>query len=272
MAEAADLYVKGIRKQFNNYFATWLPSTQHKLGDVGVFKNNFFVRFTSLEALGISFKKRENKRAISSINCVSTTGVKKTSKTAAEINTSIPALPVGKAGIEIEFYKKGSYIFEAEESYESSIEDLHQVEEDICKVFKEGSWRAGWFVISNIVYTPNASIIISNSSNSKLVLSIAGDIPITGIKLGDASADFSIVSESGHTVQLINAKNLTPFFQVHQLEAQPFEQIKDFLSNVIDLKDFVENKIRPMDVITPSLAKANDEISKSLFLRQIDKL
>jgi hypothetical protein len=272
MAEPADLYVKGIRKQFNNYFATWLPSTQHELGDVGIFKDNLFIRVTSLEKLGISFKKREDKSVTSSINCVSTTGVKKTTKAAAEINLSIPALPVGKAGIELEFDKKGSYIFEAEGSYESSIEDLNQVEIDIRKVFEDGKWRAGWFVISNIVHTPNASIIISNSSNSKLVLSIAGDIPIAGIKLGDASSSFSVVSESGSTVRLLNAKNLTPFFQVHQLEAKPFAQIQDFLSEVLDLKDFIESKIRPIEVITPSLAKTSTEISKSLFLRQIDKL
>jgi hypothetical protein len=270
MAESADLYVNGIRKQLNNYFATWMPNTQHHLGDVGVFSGNFFIKVTSLQELNISFAEREDKNSKTSINCVSISGVKKTSKSSAEINASIPALPSGKAGIEIEFDKKGAYIFEAETSYESSITNLIQVEENIREVFKNGDWRAAWCIVSRIVHTPTASILISNSSQSKLVMSISSDIPIAGIKLGDGSADLSVVSETGSLFKAINATNLTPFFQVHQLEAKPLEQIQEFFSGMKELQSIISSQIKSMDVITPSLAKANTEISKALFLNKVD--
>jgi hypothetical protein len=252
MTESADLYVNGIRKQLNNYFATWMPNAQHHLGDVGIFSGNYFVKVTSLEELKISFNKREDNNSKTSINCVSITGVKKTSKIYAESDILIPVSPISRAEIEIEFDKKGAYIFEAEMSYESSITDLIQVELDIHRVFENAEWKADWCIISRIVHTPTASIIISNSSQSKLVMSIKSDIPIAaGIKLGDGNVNLSVVSETGSIFKAINATNLTPFFQVHQLEARPFEKIQEFFSGMNELQNIIASKIKPMDVITP---------------------
>jgi hypothetical protein len=270
MSKSADLYVNGIRKRLNNYFAAWMPNTQHELGDVGVFDGNFFIKVTSLQELNIPFAKREDKDSTTPINFVSTSDVKKTSKSSADINSSILDLPSGKAGIQIEFGKEGAYIFEAETSYESSITNLIQVEENIREVFKNGDWKATWCIVSRIVHTPTASIFISDSSQSMLVMSVESNVPVARIKLGDGSANLSEVSSTGSMFKAPNATNLTPFFQVHQLEAKPLEQIQVFFSGMKELQSMISSQIKSMDVITPSLAKANAEISKALFLNKVD--
>jgi len=48
MSSAAEIYVKGVRKKFEKYYAAWLPNEKFRLGDVGVIENDFFTRLTSL--------------------------------------------------------------------------------------------------------------------------------------------------------------------------------------------------------------------------------
>ena len=74
MPTPAELYVKGIKKKLQNYFAAWLPNEPLGLGDVGILRKSLFTRTTSLENLGITFDEREDPDS-SPLDYVSESGV-----------------------------------------------------------------------------------------------------------------------------------------------------------------------------------------------------
>lgn len=273
MATPADLYVNGIKKKLNNYYAAWLPSQKFKLGDVGVLDGNFFTRSHSLNDLGMAFEERPNSGS-TPINYVSDSGVTITIKTSGETNQQLLSIPKGKAGIGIEFSKEGSFIVQAAKSYETSISNIYKLEEDIRHAFQDGKWKSKWVVITQLVYTPMATIVISNSSQSKIELSAEGTVPVNGFSLGEANAEFSMTSQTGDIWYSNNAKDLTPFFKLVQLQAKP--SLWDILKfGSIYSRDFLESAtahfkgVSPLDVVTPNLAKINTEIAKALYLEEL---
>jgi len=273
MATPADFYVNGIKKKLNNYFATWLPSQEFKLGDVGVLEGNFFTRINSLNNLGIAFEERADSGS-TPINYVSDSGVTITIKTSGEINQQLPSIPEAKAGMGIEFSKEGAFIVQAAKSYEPSISNISKLEEDIRHAFQDGKWKSKWVVITQLVYTPSATILISNSSRSKIELSAEGTIPVNGFSLGEANAGFSMTSQTGDIWQCINAKNLTPFFKLVQIQAKPslWDILKIGTAYSSDLwKSATAHSkgVNPLDVVTPSVAKTNTEVAKALYLEQL---
>ena len=48
-------YARELKRQFG-YFATWLPGTPLKLGDIGVIKKNTFRRLANITDLRIPFE------------------------------------------------------------------------------------------------------------------------------------------------------------------------------------------------------------------------
>jgi hypothetical protein len=259
MVGPKDIYVNGIRKKLGKYYAAWFPNEELKLGDIGILEENCFTRWTSLEALGISFEVRSDNSS-TPINYTSGSDVSMDFQISGQVNPMVPSIPNGKAGIGIKFSKEGAFIIQAAESYESSIENKEKLDEDIRQAFKDGKWKSKWVVINSIVSTPCATILISNSSESKIDLYAKAKIPTNIINLGDAKIEFSISSQSGDIMQFLNAKNLTPIFQLMQMSAKPF------FSNLLNFNDLVSRKIHPLDVITPDLTKADNNISQALYM------
>jgi hypothetical protein len=217
MATPADLYVNGIKKKLRNYFATWLPNQVLKLGDVGVLDGNFFVRLSSLEDFGISFGVRDDPDP-SPIDYVSEESVEVTFKAAGESNSSLPSIPEAKAGVGVEFSSKGAFVVKAEESYEPSIENILDIQRAILKAFQEGRWDRSWAVIVKLVKTPTATVLVSNSSASKLELAVEGDISSGAIDLGSGSISFGVKTQRGDVLKIIGAKNISPFFQLAKIK------------------------------------------------------
>lgn len=216
MTSPAELYVNGIKRKLNNYYAAWLPNEKLKLGDIGVLQGNFFRRITKLEDLGIAFEERPDADS-TPIDYVSENGVDILVKASGEINTQIPNIPEAKAGIAVEFSQQGAFIIQAAESYEPTIENIAALERNIINLYIEGKWFSNWAVIVKIVQTPYASIIVSNSSTSKVELSTEGDANIGTFSLGDAKIKFTLRRQNGDVLKAIGAKNLTPFFQLARI-------------------------------------------------------
>lgn len=262
MATPQKIYVNGIKKQLKNFYAAWLPSTRFKLGDVGTLNGNLFEKVTSLDNLGISFKESRD-RDSTKIEFVSESGVSRIIKAAGQFNPNLPNIPESQAGIGIEFSKQGAFIIEAEESYEPFIDDLVKLEKDIRQVYQDGNWKSGWVVITRLIHTPNATIMISNSSQSKIELSVEGDVSLQGMSLGNTQGKFAVRAETGHILKLIDAKNITPFFQVLQIAARPWPVFN--LLNFRPPTSRIES-LNAINFITPKLAKEHWEIANYLYL------
>ncbi|MEG4323300.1 MULTISPECIES: hypothetical protein [unclassified Microcoleus] len=263
MATPQEVYVNGIKKQLNNYYAAWLPSTRFQLGDVGFLTGNLFNKVTSLENLGISFRESPDQDS-TKIEYVSESGVSRIIKAAGHLNPNLPNIPEGQVGIGIEFSKEGAFIIEAAESYELFIEDLVKLEKDISQVYQDGNWKSGWVVITQLIHTPNATIMISNSSQSKIELSAEGDVTLQGISLGNTQAKFAVRAETGHILKFVDAKNITLFFKLLQIAARPWP-VFDVLKNFRSISSKTES-LNAIHFITPKLAKDYLEIANSLYL------
>jgi hypothetical protein len=260
MSTPAELYANGIKKKFANYFAAWLPGEKLRLGDVGVINNNLFTRITSLDHLGVNFSERSDESS-TPIDYVSESGVSVFFKTSGEINPSLPNVPEASAGVGVEFSCKGAFIIKAPSSHEPSIEDLAQLEKDLIRLYAKEQWQFEWVVITRLIQTPSASIIISNSSNSKVEFSVDGNIPLANLDLGNVNLNFGLKSQTGDVVKFIGAQNLTPLFKVAKIKSKWFGLGKPHLdSTSIGITD------DPIVGMSPDRARTEADITATLYL------
>lgn len=262
MATPAEVYINGIKKKLKNYFAAWLPNEDIKLGDIGVLDGNLFTRVTSLNKLGklsINFQERPDTHP-TPIDYVSESGVSFFVKATGESNPKLPNLPAAKAGVGIEFSREGSFVVQAQQSYEPSIEDIAQLEKDILNAYKQGVWEKNWAVIIRCVRAPMATIIISNSSQSKIELSAESEIQNGLQDLGKVSFNFGIRSQQGDVFKMIGALQVTPFFQLARI------QKKWWGPPGVALHEWLEPKPSSLDTITPETARNKPQVADSLYL------
>src|ERR1700730_3965823 len=102
MESASKLYLKGVYSRFR-YLATWLPNANLTLGDVGVQQGDAFKQMTTLKDLGIPFRVRKGANIV---DFISESGVTLKTKAAGEVSMGT-SLPMGQAGISIQFGKEG---------------------------------------------------------------------------------------------------------------------------------------------------------------------
>ncbi len=278
MTSPAELYVNGIREKFKIYHAAWLPNVTLHLGDIGVLQDNFFIQVTSLKNLGIDFNERPDTDS-TPIDLVSESGVGITFKSAGQLNPNLTNLPQAEAGVGVEFSEQGAFVFNAPESYEPSIENIAQLQEQLVQAYKEGRWKSRWVVIVRLVYTPTATIIVSNSSKSKLELGAKGNIDGAWFNLGDANITLSVNHQSGDVLKMLGAKNITPLFQVAGIKRRtwPWEEPYSYVgskkigTSAMRVPKMAVQKeaalsVSPLDMVTPEMAKREKAIAESLYL------
>ena len=171
--------------------------------------------------MGIPFTERPDTDS-TPIDYVSESGVSIIFKVAGEVNPALPNIPQAKAGVGVEFSQEGAFILKAPASYEPSIESTLDLEKHLLKALKKGDWDREWTVIVRLVQTPVATILVSNSSQSKLELAVEGDISPADINLGNGAIKFGFRAQKGDVLQFVGAENLTPIFQLGRLKRRLF--------------------------------------------------
>lgn len=221
MTTPEELYVNGIKKHFHHFFAAWPPNEPRQLGDIGTLVGNIFVQIKDLESLNknLIFKIRDNRNP-TPIDLVSETGVTLVFKAMGELNqTLLPNVSQAEAGLSIEFKRKGGFILQAPITYMSSVQDIEHLGHQITQLYRQGqAWNPRWMVVVRLMSAPRASIVVSRSANSKLELSVSGNISTSTINLGNADLAFSVRSQSGDLFQSIGAQDVTPLFQLAGLK------------------------------------------------------
>ena len=263
MPTPADLYIEGIRKKLKNYYAAWLPNEKLRLGDVGVLRGKLFTRVTSLADLGITFAERPDADP-TPIDYVSESGVSMYFKGAGEVNTNLPNVPEGKAGVGVEFSREGAFVLKAPESYEPSIENIAQLEGQLIEAYKAGRWKSDWAVIVRLVQTPLATIMVSNSSQSKIEFSAEGSLPPGApVDLGSAGIEFGVKVQKGDVIKFVGAKNLTPLFQLAKVMSKPWWNPWGGPSFAVRS---ARGEASPMSAITPERVRDDPQVAESLYL------
>lgn len=257
MPTIAELYVRGVKKKFNNYYAAWLPTERFTLGDVGILKRDLFTRVTNLKALGISFQT-DSKPEPSPIDFVSESGVSLAFKAAGETRSDLPSIPTAEAGVGIEFGQEGAFLIKAPESFVSWIKDIATLQEQVRQAYLNGSWHPKWAAIVRLVTAPHATILLSQSSQSKIEFAAEGQVASGPVDLGEAHVNFTVKSQKGDILRIMGAKNVSLLFQLVRIESS-------FLGFDVAVSAGGISP-SPLDFLTPQIARANPEVANSLHL------
>lgn len=220
-------YLEEMNSKFG-YFATWIPTKDLKLGDIGVIKGgigkitkgNEFTRESSLEEQGIKFKIRRDTTPgnLEYSSAENVTIKAKVSGNLAPEGSVLSVLTEADAGVLIEFGDKSGVVFKANKVLNPSIENLYTLGKEILERYNNGKWDEDWVVITELAQAESATIIISSEGGGKIELKTTGEIKPNNIDIADANANFQIVYGKNIHTQVIAQKGLTPLFKVHGIK------------------------------------------------------
>jgi hypothetical protein len=213
MESARSEYLNGIYKRFQ-YLATWLPNTTVHIGDIGIQDENGFKRMGTLQELKVPFQVRRGEAKVD-FTYTSESGVILKTKLAGE-----PALgtmlPLGEAGVSLQFSKEGAYLFQAVGCTIDEIEDKIALGRSVLKLYREHDWQEDWTVVDTVVSADSATIVVSNSANSALDLTAKG--PVSLNSLANVDAGLSVCSQSGDVIRVIAERGLAPLFKLSRVK------------------------------------------------------
>ena len=191
------------------YRANWLPDSTLRLGDIGKLEDGLFTLYTTLEQQEINFITRDGP---------STLDLDYTSSDSVDItfnaDTGNLTGNTPKGNIVISFNSNNGIVFQMTESKKIVIEDLYKIEEAVLQRYNTKDWPKEWVVISELITTDNATIIISTSSNNKIELECDASIGFAKTRLADPKLNMKLIRETGSSTKILCANVLTPLYQV----------------------------------------------------------
>ncbi len=242
MASLAVTYCKKVKRDSRLYYAQWMPITKIELGSVGVLVDGVvYVEKTTLRDQGIDFDVIDDPSS-SPLDLLSSRETKISTKAAGEVSTTMPSVPQAKAGITVEFDSQAAYVIKAAQSYEPRLSNVARLEQEILDRFRRGEWRREWVVISQLVTTPAASILISQTRKSRVEITAEGQANVgQRVELGNASFEFQVSSQSGQVYNFLNTENVTPLFQLIGIKRRPLGGVRVETRNaVIDTASLID--------------------------------
>jgi hypothetical protein len=205
-------YLEHMNAQ-TSYRAAWLPDHPLRIGDVGKLEDGLFTLYTTLDQQGITVTIRES---------ASTLGLDYSEKDSFSVSADASGQLQGVRGkASIAFNRQGGILFQITGSTVVLIDNLASLESIILKKYSDGNWPKEWVVITELIRTDYASILISTSASCSL--DMAFDVPVgfSGLQLADPKLHVSIVQESGSSIKMIASSNLTPLYRVRGIN-KPF--------------------------------------------------
>lgn len=240
-------YTRELKKQFD-YLATWLPGTPIDLGDIGILRNNQFTKVSNLSDFGIEFEIEPDETK-SDIEHSSKGAVSITTKASGTVAPQGRALGEIDAGIIVEFSKENAILFKANGTTSPCIKDQISLGKKIIELYKDGKWDKDWAVITELVDSESATILISSSSNGEIELKAKGEIEAAKLDIADAELGFELTFSKDLSTKIIAAESLSPLFKASKVKSRLF------LPPV-----FKMNKVHSMDLMTPNKAKNEKEL------------
>jgi hypothetical protein len=263
-ATAAKFYAKQTYNQLNRiYRPTWMPNERIEIGDIGLLQRGVFRRLASFEdQIGERIDVLPDPDP-SPFELTFSKATKLVFKAAGETKADLPNIPAAKAGFGVEFSRKGAFVVRAEESFEPSVRNIIHLQERVVQLFAAGEWDKNWVVVVKMVSCPAAAILISKSKSTKLEFSVSGDVPAAGVVLGSASSSFQLEASTNAGINLVDARNVTPFVQLLTLGEQVFEGVR---SGRKVAGEAAGPPLPPLARLTPEALAKDEELIRSLAL------
>ncbi len=217
MAPPAEVYAAGIKKRLRNYYATWLPTDEIQLGDIGELDGPYFSRISTLSDLGVSFNVRQAEHS-SPISLVSGFDTSVSFKAAGVLDPKMSSIAQADAGVKVSFSRRGAFLVSAAVTFQPSIEHMVGVDQAIKAMLKTRKWDRRWAVVVRLIECTYATIMISRSSSSAVEIGVRGKSAAQVIDLGDATVSMEIGATTGDVLCIPGATGITPFFQVTKIQ------------------------------------------------------
>jgi hypothetical protein len=210
MATISEQYMNEMHKQFQ-FFATWDPSTELHIGDIGELHHNQFTYLSSLDKKNIPFSVRKDPSK-SVLNYTSSSSIKVTTKLSGGVAIPKFNLSAADAGMTVEFGSEKGIVFEAEGVEHQMIEEVDKLDQTIKKKNEEEEeWPDSWAAISDLMVADAATILISKGKKAAISLKAKADVP--NLSLANVNANFDLVYQSGMNTKIICQSGLTPLFK-----------------------------------------------------------
>lgn len=206
------LYNKEI---FDNlgYHAAWLPNTVLKLGDIGYIKNNQFEYVFSLGDLNISYEAT-TETASADYEYTSKSGVSITSKLAGNVPSVGSFLTESEAGVSLEFQAPNAIVFQAGDCEILTIKNKNKLAADIIPFLENDQWSSDYVVITTLVKSKSATVLVSNESGGKVELAAQAGTTSSIQKAATLKTSNQLKFASKVGIQIIAASDLTPLYKV----------------------------------------------------------
>ena len=257
MTELVEMYSKGVKKRFKNYWPAWPAFTRYQLGDIGTLNGHVFQKVATLTELGLNSIPHTGVDT-SQLDISSEKDVSITFKAAGQANPLFTSIGNAEAGMRIDFGQSGAFIVEAPQIVEDELTGLLSLQKAIVHAYTQGKWDRDWLVITRLVRAASATVLISRSSQASLELAASGQLSAVVTALGDVNAGITLRRQSGDTMNMICAVNATPLFQLSRIKTSFFGTPK-----------FSIHSMRPADSslanLTPGGMGGNSKLRESVF-------
>ena len=262
------LYLSDVKKSLSRW-GSWEPTTKYALGDIGLLinDNEFDIQGKYLELDSNQKLSIESELAADVIEAISYSSSEGTSLkfgVKAELDPNLPSTPKGKSEAKLEFDKEGAFYFVINNCCTYRIKNMHSLEQQVLDLYAKKVWDKNWVIVTQIMQAEKGSFYISQSKKSSMTFAIEGDLKTQVIDFGDASANFSLSSQTGKILILKDGTNFTPMFKLAKLKLNWFDGDKDSFSTIFGV-DGVEE---PIDLLTPEYLQEYPEIREKLKLKE----
>lgn len=220
MVSPQKFYVQEISKK-TNYRANWLPDKPLNIGDVGKIEDGIFTVYTTLEQQGIPVKVSESPASLNFD--YSSSDLVKISKLDGDVLSPVEQ---GKQVCRIEFLRAEGVLFQIKDPVKVVLANLKEIESQILEKYKKSVWDLGWVVVTEIVRTNSATIIINNGNSNILEFELSGNADIGSVNLADTSLDLHLLSETGKSKKIVTQASLTPLYVIKGISDPLFGKTK----------------------------------------------
>ena len=212
MAAPFKFYLEHIAKRAG-YRATWEPNKPLELGMIGRLDGGIFDVVSTLEQEGLTPKILKDSTP-GELDYTSNETVDIGIKLAGQSPIAGSALTEAQAGFVLDFHGENGVVFQVKDSLTHQIINMAEMEKEILKRFKDGTWPKDWVIITQLLEAVTATIVISNSSNNKLELKASANVGTAALKLTDASLGLSVAKERGSSLKVLAQQGITPLYRV----------------------------------------------------------
>jgi hypothetical protein len=217
-------YTTEVGKRFS-YTATWLPNTVVKPGDVGKLTDYKFDHLTNLNKLGIEYEVTAASPKLDDFEFTSKEGVTFITKLSGESPITGSCFTDAEAGLSIKFSNEKATVFQLKNCTSKAIVDVHSLGKQILKLADKKEWTMDMVVVTEVVKTSSATILISDAPNAEINFLVKGKVASKGFSLADIGANFKVVKKQGLATEIIAKNQLTPLFRAFGLKKPLFGSV-----------------------------------------------